>query len=418
MQFHVQSAAEPLPGGFPRFPHHESVSALWTQKWAGACAAGLYPFTDGWLADFEPIFTELRTISDDDPAILYRPDDYARPFLRVGDRLAAAARVAAEWDSAEQARELFLRAAAVYRMARFPIVRSPLGQEAWKKGKAAYEQGGRLLDAPSVPVAIKFTRCDTAVGDRDTDIEAYLRLPRGLQPAAGWPVMLFVCGLDAYRTDHTPRTEAHVDQGCATLSFEIPGTGDCPAAPNDPESADRLISSVLDWIVAGAAEFGFDPDTILVRGVSTGGYYALRAAHTHADRLFAVVAEGAGCHYMFDAAWISAQNRMEYPFALTDALAYKFGYRDPDPAAAVARYAADARRFSLADSGVLASPACRLLVINGAQDSIFPIEDSILAGTQGESTDLVVLGGRGHMGNPGAEEIVYAWLDKALATRP
>jgi pimeloyl-ACP methyl ester carboxylesterase len=274
------------------------------------------------------------------------------------------------------------------------------------------------LDAPSVPVAIKFTRCDTAVGDRDTDIEAYLRLPRGLQPAAGWPVMLFVCGLDAYRTDHTPRTEAHVDQGCATLSFEIPGTGDCPAAPNDPESADRLISSVLDWIVAGAAEFGFDPDTILVRGVSTGGYYALRAAHTHADRLFAVVAEGAGCHYMFDAAWISAQNRMEYPFALTDALAYKFGYRDPDPAAAVARYAADARRFSLADSGVLASPACRLLVINGAQDSIFPIEDSILAGTQGESTDLVVLGGRGHMGNPGAEEIVYAWLDKALATRP
>ena len=46
---------------------------------------------------------------------------------------------------------------------------------------------------------------------------------------------------------------------------------------------------------------------------------------------------------MFDPEWIGAQNQMEYLFALADALAYKFGYRDDDPASALARYSADAR---------------------------------------------------------------------------
>ena len=418
MSLHVQSTAEVLRDGFPYFPHHESVSALWSRKWRAPCAAGVYPFDDGRLADFEPIFAELSTVSDDDPAILCRPDDYARPFLPVGDRLTAAAQQAAEQGSTDDARELFLRAAAVYRIARVPIVRSTLGRQAWEKGKAAYEQGGRLMDPPNLPVAIPFTQADTAAGDHDTDIAAYLRVPNGPRPAAGWPVALFICGLDGYRTDQTPRIQALVDRGLATLAFEVPGTGDCPAAPSDPASADRLLSSILDWAVDSASEFGLDPAAILVWGVSTGGYYATRAAHTHADRLFAVVAQGGGCHHMFDADWIGAQNQMEFPFALADALAHKFGYRDPDPAAAVAAYAADAHRFSLVDSGVLATPACRLLVINGAEDSIFPIEDTILAGTRGSATDLIVRGGRAHMGNPEAERDIFAWLDEALATLP
>jgi pimeloyl-ACP methyl ester carboxylesterase len=121
---------------------------------------------------------------------------------------------------------------------------------------------------------------------------------------------------------------------------------------------------------------------------------------------------------MFQADWIAAQNQMEYPFALADALAHKFGYRDPDPAAAVARYASEARKFSLLDSGVLDRQACKLLVINGTEDSIFPIEDSVIVATRGSGKDLVMRGDRGHMGNPGAEEILYEWLDAAAAGKP
>jgi len=416
--YHVQSTAQTLRDGFPYFAHHDSVSALWSQKWRAPCSAGIYPFTDGRVEDFDPIFAELSKISADDPAILYRPDDYAKPFFPVADRLVAVAREALSNGSTVEARDLFLRAAAVYRIARFPVNRSPLSRQAWQQGKAAYEQGGALLDPPSVPVDIPFTHADPSAGDLGTAIPAYLRLPRGEQPAGGWPVLLFICGLDAYRTDHTPRTQAHVDRGYATISFEIPGTGDCPAAPGDPAAPDRLMSSVLDWVAASAPEHGFNPGKILARGISTGGYYAFRIAHTHADRLLAVVAQGGGGHHMFDADWIRHQNQMEYPFALADALAYKFGYRDPDPAAAVAQYAAGARRFSLADSGVLGTPACKLLVINGMEDSIFPIEDSIIAATQGSNKDLVARGDRRHMGNPGAEEILYEWLDKAVDGRP
>jgi pimeloyl-ACP methyl ester carboxylesterase len=77
----------------------------------------------------------------------------------------------------------------------------------------------------------------------------------------------------------------------------------------------------------------------------------------------------------------------------------------------VARFAADAAsRFSLAASGVLDRPACRMLVINGMEDSIFPIEDSILLATSGRDADLVVLGGRRHMAEPAATTIIDDWL--------
>ncbi len=171
------------------------------------------------------------------------------------------------------------------------------------------------------------------------------------------------------------------------------------------------MSSVLDWVAAAAAEYGFDVTRMVARGISTGGYYAMRVAHTHADCLFAVVAQGGGCHYMFDATWIGAQNQMEYPFAL----AYKFGCRGSEP---VAAYAAEARKFSLLTSGVLDQPSCKLLVLDGMEDSIFPIEDNFIVGVRGVNKDLLARGNRGHMGNPGAEDILYAWIDDAVAGKP
>jgi dienelactone hydrolase len=416
--YHVQVTSTTLRGGFPYFTHHESVSALWSQKWRALCVAGIYPFTDGKFEDFDPIFTELIKISDDDPGILYRPDEYAEPFFPVAQQLIAQAEDAISKGTVREARDLFLRAAAVYRMARFPINRSARTQDAWEKGKAAYEKAGQLLDPPILPLDIPFTHADASAGDRGDPVKAYLRLPKSAKPADGWPVLLFICGLDAYKTDHTPRTQEHVDRGYATLSFEIPGTGDCPAAPNDPTSADRLMSSVLDWVAATASKYEFNLKKIVARGVSTGGYYAFRIAHTHPDRLFAAVAQGGGCHHMFDAAWIRAQNQMEYPFAAADALAYKFGYRDAGSAIAVDRYAINARKFSLVDSGVAGTATCKLLIINGMEDSIFPIEDSIIVATQGDKKDLVVRGDRRHMGNPGAEEILYEWIDSTVAGKP
>jgi len=413
--YHVQLTAQEVRGGYPYFSHHSSVSALWKEKWRPPCSHGIYPFTDGNVMDFDPIFAELVRVSGDNPDILARPDDYAVPFLPVAEKLVHSAADAEKVEDKSKARDLYLRAAAVYRIARFPINRSPVSQKAWERGKAAYLKGGQYLSPPNVSITIPFTHAQRAAGDDPGPIQAYLRTPTTQRPQNGWPVLLFICGLDAYRTDHTPRTQAHVDHGFATLSVEIPGTGDCPAAPNDPTSPDRLMSSILDWIAVAAKEYRFDLSKVVARGISTGGYYAMRIAHSHADRLFAAVAQGGGCHHMFDAEWIHAQNQMEYPFALAEALAYKFGYRDDN---SVRTYAADATKFSLLTSGLLDKPSCKLLVIDGMEDSIFPIEDNYIAAATGKNKDLLARANRPHMGNPGAEEILYAWIDNAMAGKP
>ena len=271
---------------------------------------GIYPFVDGKLEDFDPIFEQLIADSGDNPSILYNPDAYAAPFLPVGEVLVKQAEEAEKEDNLDEAKDLYLRAGAVYRIARFPINRSKLSRQAWEAGKAAYLKGSRFLDPPNQEVMIPFIHADSGAGDEPGDIPAYLRIPNGDRPEHGWPVLLFICGLDAYRTDHTNRTDAHTKAGFATLSVEIPGTGDSPAAPDDPKSPDRLWNSVLDWISAHKDKYRFDDDSVVARGVSTGGYYAFRIAHTHANRLLASVGQGGWSHYMLEPSWIEAMNHM------------------------------------------------------------------------------------------------------------
>ena len=118
-------------------------------------------------------------------------------------------------------------------------------------------------------------------------------------------------GLDGYRTELCVWMEGWRRAGVASLVVEIPGTGDSPAAPQDPTSPDRQWSSLLEW-VAGREEV--DQRKIGVWAFSTGGYYAIRLAHTHADKLAGVVALGGGCHHMFDPEWLDEVNHLEYPF--------------------------------------------------------------------------------------------------------
>ncbi len=60
---------------------------LWTQKWRTSCEHGIYPCADGNVQDFDSIFAELVRVSGDRPDILYRPDEYAGPFLPAAANL-------------------------------------------------------------------------------------------------------------------------------------------------------------------------------------------------------------------------------------------------------------------------------------------------------------------------------------------
>ncbi|KAL0930025.1 UPF0255 protein [Colletotrichum truncatum] len=407
-QYHVQASVDnPIS-----HEHHRSISALWEKKWKPSAQLGIYPFMDGKIEDFEPLFDKLIKENGDDCAALFNPDKYAKHFLPVAESLISQAKSLEEVGKTTEARDLFLRAGAVCRLARFPINRVdyPLCDKAWQLNKAAYMAASPYLETPNEEVFIPHVHASEVAGEsKSSTIPVYVRVPKGESPKSGWPVILYICGLDAYRTELTELVTMWNRLGYACVSAEVPGTGDCPAARSDPTSPDRLWSSVLDWMEKVKSERGFDTSRIVVHGLSTGGYYAIRIAHTHADRLLAVAAHGGGCHHMFDPAWLRAVNHMEYPFALAEAMAYKFGYETVEDFVEVAQ-----GRFSLLENKILDMPSTHLLLTNGVEDSIFPIEDCVLPLKHGNPKVARLIEGREHMGSPEADAVVVEWIRRLV----
>ena len=162
-------------------------------------------------------------------------------------------------------------------------------------------------DCPVEEVTIEHT---SAEGHDQREIPLYVRYPANAQ-GLKVPVVLLLTGLDGYRPDNTGRCDEFTSRGWACVIAEIPGTADCPADPSDPSAPDRLWTSVLDWMEIGEK---FDLSHVMVWGLSAGGYYAVRVAHTHKDRLRGVVAQGAGVHYFFGKDWLEKAEGHEYPF--------------------------------------------------------------------------------------------------------
>ena len=168
----------------------------------------------------------------------------------------------------------------------------------YAKAAATWDEKLEEIDVPHVH----------AQGNDRGTIPIYVRVPKNTTKA---PAVILMTGLDGYRPDNTVRCDEFLSRGWAAVVVEIPGTADCPADSADPESPDRLWSSLLDWMEKDGR---FEMGQILVWGLSSGGYYAIRIAHTHKDRLAGSIAQGAGCHYFYDREWLEKADGHEYPF--------------------------------------------------------------------------------------------------------
>lgn len=340
-----------------RMPHHAGIRALWETKWKFPCTKSVYPFHDGAFEDFEPIFLDLiaRNINDGTSA------EYTLAFMPIAKSLERRGDEAASEGDKEEASKLYLRAACVLRIARFayitgfPRPNDPVKWEAWELQKSIYLKAGHSW-SPSPLTEVLIPHAFAQGRDRDA-IPAYVRVPPGAGKQHKAPAVLLLTGLDGYRPDNTTRSDEFLARGWGTVIFEIPGTADCPADPADASSPDRLLDSVFAWMKADGR---FDMTHILCWGLSSGGYYAVRAAHTHRQHLKGVVAHGAGTHHFFDRAWLSRADGHEYPFQLTPALAAKYGFEDD-----VEAYLDGAqKKFSLLETGILEMPSTRLLLVN------------------------------------------------------
>lgn len=376
-------------------PHHESFAQLWATKWKAPATMGVYPFMFSTAKDFEPVVAELTAKDIKEP---YDWDAYASTFFPQAESLAAIAKDAEANGEKEKASEYYLRSSAVYRISRFPAPRSDVQREAWTKGKEVCLKGLSLRPHPVHEVQIPHTHRHANEGEF---IPAYHLVPDSDKPV---PTVIIFTGLDGYRTELAVWMEGWRQVGVATLVLEIPGTGDCPANASDPTSPDRLYSSLFDWL---DGQEKLDADKRAIWAFSTGGFYAIRVAHTHAERLSGVVALGGGCHHMFEKEWLDNVNHLEYPFDLADTLAYKFGYGKD-----VERFKAEAMdKFSLLNDGTLDTPTCaRLLLVNGMEDEIFPIDDYELALKHGAPKEARFVEGVKHMGEPMSFFIILRWL--------
>jgi dienelactone hydrolase len=181
---------------------------------------------------------------------------------------------------------------------------------AFELQKKAYLQSSSRWDPPMEEVVVTHTYRS---GKDGQEIPIYVRVPNNARPDNPVPVVLIMTGLDGYRPDNSQRTHEIVARGWAAVIVEIPGTADCPADPADPDSPDRLWESVFAYM---ATQPMLNTNRVVLWGLSAGGFYAIRAAHTHATRLCGAIAHGAGCHYFLDQEWLSRVDDHEYPFQL------------------------------------------------------------------------------------------------------
>ncbi|KAF2638703.1 alpha/beta-hydrolase [Massarina eburnea CBS 473.64] len=387
------------------YGHSSSVKNLWETKWKMPCKMGVYPFHDGKYEDFEPIFNDLISKDLKDPYC----DEYTNAFIPTTKRLVKEADDFASKD-VEKAKSIYLRANAVYRLARFTYISSPLKEQVFEEQKEVYLRGSKLWENPVEDIIIPHRH---AANDDGAKIPVYLRKPSGPGP---FPTILLITGLDGHRPDNTERTTEHLKRGWATVICDIPGTTvDCPANRRDPLSPDRLFSSILEWI---GENKDLDEKKVIAWGLSAGGYYAIRLAHTHRDNLLGSVGQGAGTHHFIGREWLSQLAKHEYPFGMERAYTAKYGYASFEE---MKEKCQDG--FSLVSGkgeGVavmgLGMKSCRLLLVNGVLDGLMPLEDSILAAEFGSPKEMRFVTGRMHMGYPEANGTVYPWMEGVMGT--
>jgi hypothetical protein len=111
----------------------------------------------------------------------------------------------------------------------------------------------------------------------------------------------------------------------------------------------------------------------------------------------------------FQADWITRAQAGEYPFELAETLAAAFGGSSFDD------WLAYAPRLSLLEQGILDRPSAPLLLINGTQDTIFPIQDMYLLMEHGDPKTARFYPDEGHMGSPAATRLIVDWLSAQMS---
>ncbi len=322
------------------------------------------------------------------------PESWAASWGAAADRFAAAA---ARAPDPAATREAWLQAYRFSFVGRYPVPNHPAKERQYARARQFFLDATSLDDPPLQSVAVPFEGHE----DEGRDVRFYLLRPRAV---ARPPVVLVWGGIDTWKEEMYERLGTLFrSKGFAVLLLDMPGVGESPvrAGPD----AERQWTPVFDWL---AAQDDLDASRCAAVGASFGGYWAMKLAYTHRDRLSCCVNWGGGVHITFTPEWQQkSRDAASYLMDLMAARARIFGgdtFED---------YIARCRELSLLEQGLLEQPSAPLLLVNGRNDVQNSIDDIYLSLDHGDPKAARVFDG-GHMGEGPVVPTIVAWVMDCL----
>ena len=323
------------------------------------------------------------------------PEPWTEAWGALSDRYAAAADQAADVAGRREALVQAYRAAF---MGRYPTPNHPLKQGMYDRARELFVAAAQLEDPPLEVVTVPF---DGRPGEGD-HVTFYVTRPA--DGAARPPVVMVWAGIDTWKEEMHERLGAFLRaRGYAVLLVDMPGVGESPVRAGT--DAERQWTPIFDWL---ATRDDLDADRCAVAGGSFGGYWAMKLAYTHRERLRCAVNWGGGVHITFTPEWQhKSRNSSSYLMDLMAARARIFGGETFED------YVSRCQNLSLLDQGWLDQPSAPILLVNGREDVQNSIGDIYLSLDHGDPKTARVFDG-GHMGEGPVVPTIGAWLDAQL----
>ncbi len=349
--------------------------------------------------------TETRTLEDGKAWLLERLERRAHPLHELDPEIGRATIEGLEgldpesWTAAWGAaadeaarREAWMDAYRFAFMGRYPVPNHPLKAASYDRARE-YFLNAADVEAHSVPFAGR---------DGEGD-QVHFYLARPAVAATPPPVVLAWAGIDTWKEEMAGILAFLRAKGFAVVLLDMPGTGQSPVLAST--DAERQFTPVFDWL---DGRDDLDSERRAVLGASFGGYWAMKLAYTHRERIRGAVNWGGGVHITFTREWQEkSRNASSYLMDLMAARARLFGDTTFEG------YVARCPELSLLDQGLLDQPSAPILLVNGRDDVQNSIDDIYLSLDHGEPKSARIFDG-GHMGEGPTLPTIGAWLERLL----
>ena len=332
-------------------------------------------------------------------------DHWAETWCKVGlDYEAHGDALAKNAATAKGFADLYFLASDYCRIGRYPVANTPGKKAAYQHSVRMYRKAAQYFANPLQIVEIPF---------EGTKLVGYLTIPKG---ATRPPIVMHWGGVDGWKEDREIQVGVLHRAGLASLTVDMPGTGENPVLYGDPAA----VKTYSAWIDHLAGRSDVDGSRIGVWGASFGGYWAARLAYQEAKRIKGAVFHGGNVHHGFQREWL-------VPAFTTGGATYLFGAASLLEARSQAMGTKTMEEFldavpklSLKELGLIDQPSAPILGVNGKLDDQAPVQDIYLLMEHGSPKEARIYPQGRHMGRtPGQPEdeivtMISNWLRDKL----